>query len=106
MTTAKASAVSRRGVNFPNAEGVLIINLGEALFVISGDGCQIRLGQSEGFVAGIHLPPALSRSLGSQAGVYVFLLLESLRRLLGMPMDKLIDQVFPLEVILGPDAVG
>lgn len=88
----------------PHAEGVLIVNLGETLFVTGGDGRKIRLDQGEAFVAGVHLRPALSRSLGSQVGVHVFLPLESLRCLLQMPMDKLINQVFPLETILGADA--
>lgn len=88
----------------PHAEGVMIVNLGEPLFVTGGDGREINLGPGEAFVAGVHLRPALSRSLGTQAGVHVFLPLESLRRLLATPLDRLTDQVLPLDVILGRDA--
>ncbi len=60
----------------PHSDGVLIVNLGETLFVTGGDGRELRLGAGEAFVAGAHLRPALSRSSGAQSGMHVFLSLE------------------------------
>jgi AraC-like DNA-binding protein len=85
----------------PHAEGVLIINLGEPVFIVGGDGREITLRSGEGFVAGVHLRPALSRSSGAQRGVQVELPLSTLRRLLGLPMHELIDKVIPLHDLLG-----
>lgn len=88
----------------PHAEGVLIVNLGEAVSITGGDGRDIELGAGEAFVAGVHLRPAISRSSGAQAGVHVFLPLESLRRLLAVPMDELVDRAIPLDAIFGAQA--
>jgi AraC-like DNA-binding protein len=88
----------------PHAEAVFIVNLGDPLFVTGGDGHEIGLGRGEAFVAGVHLRPALTRSTGSQTGVHVFLPLESLRRLLGIPIDELINRTLPLDAILGAEA--
>jgi AraC-like DNA-binding protein len=85
----------------PHAEGVLIINLGEPVFIVGGNGREITLRSGEGFVAGVHLRPALSRSSGAQRGVQVELPLSTLRRLLGLPMHELIDRVIPLHDLLG-----
>jgi AraC-like DNA-binding protein len=88
----------------PHAEGVLIVNLGDPVEITGGDGAVLRLGAGEAFVAGAHLRPALSRSEGAQAGMHVFLPLATLRRLLDMPMDRLIDRVAPLDALLGAEA--
>ena len=85
----------------PHAEGVLIFNLGDPIAITGGDGNVLHLRAGEAFVAGIHVRPALSQSLGAQAGIHVFLPLMTLRRLLGIPMDKLIDRVAPLDALLG-----
>ena len=58
----------------PHAEGVLIFNFGPSVAITGGDGREIGLGTGEGFVAGVHLHPALSRSNGSQTGIQVALL--------------------------------
>lgn len=85
----------------PHAEGVLIVNLGDPIAITGGDGAVLRLGAGEAFVAGAHLRPAFSGSQGEQAGVQVFLPLATLRRLLGVPMNTLIDRVAPLDALLG-----
>ncbi|MEO6216967.1 MAG: helix-turn-helix domain-containing protein [Sphingomonas sp.] len=90
----------------PHAQGVMIVNLGAPIGITGGDGREIALLAGEAFVAGPHLRPALSRSSGSQAGLHIFLPLASLRRLVGVPMDRLIDQVVPLDALLGPAATG
>uniref|UniRef100_UPI0035CB2B0A helix-turn-helix domain-containing protein n=1 Tax=uncultured Sphingomonas sp. TaxID=158754 RepID=UPI0035CB2B0A len=88
----------------PHAEGVLIVNLADPIEITGGDGCAIRLRAGEAFVAGIHMRSALSRSTGTQAGIHVFLPLATLRRLLGVPMDELVDRVVPLDALLGRSA--
>jgi AraC-like DNA-binding protein len=90
----------------PHAEGVLIINLGEPVSIVGGDGREIILHGGEGFVAGVHLRPALSRSSGMQRGMQVELPLSTLRRLLGLPMHELIDKVIPLHDLLGRRSEG
>jgi AraC-like DNA-binding protein len=87
----------------PHGEGVLIFNLGAPIAIIAGDGCELRLGTGQAFVAGFHLRPALSVSCGSQRGIEIDLPLTSLRRLLGLPMDMLLDGAVNVVNILGPD---
>ena len=88
----------------PHAEGVLIINLGAPIAITGGDGAVLQLRSGEAFVAGIHLRSALSRSEGAQAGMHVFLPLTTLRRLLAIPMDQLVDRVVGLDALLGAEA--
>jgi AraC-like DNA-binding protein len=85
----------------PHAQGVLVINLARPLEIVSAEGRAITLQAGEAFVAGPHLRAALSRSTGQQAGMHVFLPLSSVRRLVGVPMDRLLDQVIPLDALLG-----
>jgi len=88
----------------PIADGVMIFNLGDPLEIVGGDGRTIRLGAGEAFVAGTHLRPALSRSTGEQAGIHIFLPIESVRRLVGVPLGQMTDQVVALDALLGPSA--
>jgi len=88
----------------PIADGVMIFNLGDPLEIVGGDGRTIRLGAGEAFVAGTHLRPALSRSTGEQAGIHIFLPIESVRRLIGVPLGQMTDQVVALDSLLGPQA--
>jgi AraC-like DNA-binding protein len=88
----------------PHAEAVLIINLGEPIAVTGGDGHVLHVAAGEGFVAGAHLRPALSRSGGAQSGMHVRLPLTTLRRMLGLPMTALMDRVVPLDALLGVQA--
>jgi AraC-like DNA-binding protein len=88
----------------PIADGVIIFNLGDPLEIVGGDGRTIRLGAGEAFVAGTHLHPALSRSTGEQAGIHIFLPIESIRRLIGVPLGQMTDQVVALDALLGSQA--
>ncbi|WP_431469483.1 helix-turn-helix domain-containing protein [Sphingosinithalassobacter sp. LHW66-3] len=85
----------------PNTQAVLLVNLGEPIALVGGDGGTLRLGAGEAFVAGTHLRPALSQSTGAQRGVHVFLSPVALRRLTGVPMHELRDRVVPLEALFG-----
>lgn len=88
----------------PHPEGVMIVNLGEPVSIIGGDGHEIRLAAGDAFVAGTHLAPAISRSRGAQAGVHVFIALENLRRFIGAPMCGLLNRAVPLDAIIGRQA--
>jgi AraC-like DNA-binding protein len=88
----------------PHPEGVLIVNLGDPVAITGGDGQAVGLKAGEAFVAGVHVRPALSRSLGAQAGIHVFLPLTTLRRIIDIPMDILVDRVVPLDALLGRTA--
>jgi AraC-like DNA-binding protein len=85
----------------PHAEGVLIVNLGKSTLVTAGDGKSIALRPGDGFIAGVHLRPALSYSDGEQEGVQIELPLATLRRLTRTPMNTIVDQVVPLDAIFG-----
>jgi AraC-like DNA-binding protein len=87
----------------PHGEGVLIFNLGAPIAIIAGDGRELRLGTGQAFVAGFHLRPALSVSSGSQRGIEIDLPLTSLRRLLALPMDTLLDGAVNVGDIIGSD---
>ena len=81
----------------PHAQGVLLFNLANPIEIVSADGRGITVQTGHAFVAGPHLRPALSRSMGQQSGMHVFLPLSSLRRLIGVPMHPLVDRVIPLD---------
>jgi AraC-like DNA-binding protein len=85
----------------PHAEGVLIVNLGAPIAITGGNGERLEFAAGEAFVAGPHLRPALSHSGGEQSGIHVLLPLVTLRRMLGVSMDQLADQVVPLDALLG-----
>lgn len=88
----------------PHGEGVLIVNLGAPIEITGGDGQLIRLGAGQAFVAGFHLRPALSNSSGEQRGIQIEISLPALRRLLGLPMEALLDRTIPLETLMGRTA--
>jgi AraC-like DNA-binding protein len=89
----------------PGTEGVLIINLGVRLDMVGGDGATLSLKAGEGFVAGLHVSPALSHAhCGQGHGVHVFLPLPTLSRLLRVNMAELADRIVDLRTLLGPAA--
>jgi AraC-like DNA-binding protein len=98
-----ASFTARR--EMPGTTGVLLINLGDRLDLIGGDGHKLRLGPGQGFVAGLHTRPAISQAGGGlQSGIHVFLPLATLRRLLRLDMEQLVDRVVALDDVFGPGA--
>jgi AraC-like DNA-binding protein len=81
----------------PGVEPVLIVNLGAPIEIVGGDGATTRLRAGEAFVAATHTRPAISRSSGAQAGIHVHMKLATMRRLLGMPLDALLDRAVALD---------
>ena len=91
----------------PCTTGVLIINFGERLDLVGGNGETLTLAATQGFVAGLHTRPAISRASGGrQSGVHVFLPLAALRRLLRTDMEHLLDRVVSLDDLFGPEAAS
>lgn len=81
----------------PGIEPVLIVNLGDPIEIVGGDGRAIRLGAGEGFAAATHSRAAISRSAGAQAGVHVHMTLATMKRLLGVPLDEMLDRTVALD---------
>jgi AraC-like DNA-binding protein len=80
----------------PGIEPVLIVNLGDPIEIVGGDGREIRLGAGEGFAGATHTRSAISRSNGAQRGVHVHMPLLTMKRLLGVPLDALADRTVAL----------
>jgi AraC-like DNA-binding protein len=80
----------------PGIEPVLIVNLGEPIEIVGGDGREIRLGAGEGFAGATHTRSAISRSSGAQRGVHVHMPLSTMKRLLGLPLHELADRTVAL----------
>ncbi|MDB5691954.1 MAG: AraC family transcriptional regulator [Alphaproteobacteria bacterium] len=89
----------------PGIEPVLIVNLGAPIEIVGGDGETIGIGAGRAFVAATHVRAAISRSSGAQAGVHVHMPLATMRRLLGMPLDLLLDRAVALDAV-APDWGG
>jgi len=100
-----ASFTARR--EMPATTGVLIFSFGDRLDMIGGDGEPLRLRPGQGFVAGLHTRPAISQAPdGEQSGIHVHLPLATLRRLLRLDMEQLVDRVVDLQGVFGPDAAS
>jgi len=80
----------------PGIEPVLIVNLGEPIEIVGGDGRAIRLRAGDGFAGATHTRPAISRSCGTQSGVHVHMPLLTMKRLLGLPLHELTDRTVAL----------
>lgn len=85
----------------PGIDPVLIVNLGDPIEIVGGDGLEIRVAAGEGFVAATHVRHALSRSGGAQAGVHVHMPLATLQRLLRMPLGEMLDRTVKLDTLAG-----
>ena len=90
----------------PSLRPVLIVNLGDAIEVVGGDGVAVQVQTGSGFVAGLHDRHAVSKSMGGQAGVHVWLSNAGFRRLLGRQAGAVANRVVTLDVVLGPDGAA
>ncbi|HEX3423347.1 MAG TPA: helix-turn-helix domain-containing protein [Sphingomicrobium sp.] len=84
--------------------GVLIYALAEPVEIVGADGKAIVLGPGEGFAGGISDKTSISRNLGVQAGVHVFLPLTSLAAVLGIPLAEVANRVATMRDLIGPKA--
>jgi AraC-like DNA-binding protein len=87
-----------------STSGVLIYVLGEPLEIVGADGRAIVLRTGEAFAGGIADGTSLSRNLGAQHGVHVFLPLQSLAAVTGAPLAELANRVAPLRDLIGAAA--
>lgn len=85
-------------------EGVLIYALGDPLEITGADGRVVVLRAGEAFAGGISDATSLSRGLGPQAGVHVFMPLTSLAAVTGAPVAEIANCVAPLRDLIGRDA--
>jgi AraC-like DNA-binding protein len=81
---------SRR--EMPGIEPVFIVNLGEPIEIVGGDGQATVVRTGEGFAGATHTRSAMSRSAGAQRGVHVHMSLLTMRRLFGTPLHQLTDR--------------
>lgn len=84
--------------------GVLIYVLGEPLEITGADGRAVIVKAGEAFAGAIADGTSLSRNLGRQAGVHVFMPLASLAATTGVPLSALANCVAPLSDLIGQAA--
>jgi AraC-like DNA-binding protein len=84
--------------------GVLIYALGAPLELVGADGRKVRVEAGEAFVGGIADATSLSRALGPQAGVHLFLPLASLAAVTGVPLAEIANRVVLLADLVGKPA--
>ena len=87
----------------PSADITLILSFGPAI-AVSDPGAAAPANRCTSFVAGLHDAPVLTEHAGYQHGIEVRLPPLTARRLFGVPMDALANQVVALEDLLGRDA--
>ena len=87
-----------------STSGVLIYALGAPLEITGADGRIVTLAAGEAFAGGIADATSLSRGLGPQAGVHVFLPLTSLAAVCGAPLSELANRVVAFADLVGAEA--
>jgi len=85
-------------------EGVLIYALGAPLEITGADGRVVTMQAGEAFAGGIADATSLSRALGPQVGIHVFMPLASLAAVCGVPLAELANRVVPLRDLIGSPA--
>lgn len=83
--------------------GVMIVNLGDPLEIVSANGRAIRLLRGEGFAGGLADATSISRSNGAQSGIHLHAPLETIGRLLGLPPSAIANSVVRLDEALGTE---
>ena len=96
------SFASRR--ELASTGGVLIFALGAPLEITGADGGVVTIAAGEAFTGGIADATSLSRGLGPQAGIHVFLPLTSLAAVCGVPLAALANKVAAFADLAGPQA--
>jgi AraC-like DNA-binding protein len=84
--------------------GVLIYALAEPLEIVGADGRSVVVRAGEAFAGGIADGTSLSRNLGPQAGIHVFMPLCSLAAAVGAPLAEVANCVAPLRALIGAQA--
>lgn len=84
--------------------GVLLYALGEPLEITGADGRVVTVRAGEAFAGGIADATSLSRGGGAQAGIHVFLPLESLATVCGVPLAAIANRVASFRDLIGTEA--
>ena len=88
----------------PSADVTFIISFGPAIGVSDPGDAAAPAHRHTSFVAGLHDAPVLTEHAGYQHGIEVRLAPLAARRLFGVPMQMLANNVVALEDLLGRDA--
>lgn len=83
---------------------VMIYALGASLEITGADGRVVTVRAGEAFVGGVSDATSLSRGLGAQAGIHVFMPLASMAAVTGAPAAELANCVAPLRDLIGGNA--
>jgi AraC-like DNA-binding protein len=97
-----ASFAARR--ELASTSGVLIYALGAPLEITGADGRIVAIAAGEAFAGGIADATSLSRGLGPQAGIHVFMPLTSLAAVCGAPLAAVANRVVAFADLVGPEA--
>ncbi|MDQ8755865.1 helix-turn-helix domain-containing protein [Sphingosinicella sp. LHD-64] len=97
-----ASFAARR--ELATTEVVLIYALAAPLEITGADGRVVTVRAGEAFVGGISDATSLSRGLGPQAGIHVFMPLASMATVTGAPVAEIANCVAPLRDLIGRGA--
>lgn len=81
--------------------GVLIYALDAPLELIGADGRALIVKAGEAFVGGMADATSMSRGLGPQSGVHIFLPLRSLAAVIGAPLAEISNRVLPFDEFVG-----
>jgi AraC-like DNA-binding protein len=83
---------------------VMIYALDAPLEITGADGGVVTVRAGEAFVGGVSDATSLSRGLGAQAGIHVFMPLASMATVTGAPAAEIANRVAPLRDLIGEDA--
>ena len=97
-----ASFAARR--ELASTSGVLIYALGAPLEITGADGRVVTVAAGEAFAGGIADATSLSRGLGPQAGVHVYLPLTSLAAVCAAPLAEIANRVVAFADLVGEEA--
>lgn len=81
--------------------GVLIFALDEPLLLVGADGVEIIVKAGEAFVGGAAAATSISRALGPQRGLHIFLSAAGLATVCNAPLAEIADRVVPFDTFRG-----
>ncbi|MBN9081693.1 MAG: AraC family transcriptional regulator [Rhizobiales bacterium] len=79
-----------------STSGVLIFALDEPLSIVGADGIEIVVKAGEAFIGGAADATSISRALGPQRGLHVFLSAAGLAAVCNAPLAEIANRVLPL----------
>lgn len=89
-----------------STSGVLIFALDQPLSIVGADGVEIVLKTGEAFVGGAADATSISRALGPQHGLHIFLSAAGLAAVCNAPLTEIANRVVPLSEYRSCDTLG